>query len=150
MNLDLISKWANVMSSNWRLEIGVFVEGTEWSLNSTGFGSSAIGSLEWALRREFCLDLLHLEICSKFGSYWKIGNDNERWLNMHQQKLVYIYMVQKRNKMKKVEKLTSSAVRQCSSSWSATAGKLWSNVWPIDQNFDRSLSKSIDRLSAEK
>jgi len=42
---------------------------------------------------------------------------------MHQQNLIYIYKVQKRNEMKKEEKLTDSAVRQCSSSWSATAGK---------------------------
>jgi len=52
------------------------------------------------------LDLLRLEIHSKFGSYGKIGNDNERRPNMHQQNLIYIYKVQKRNEMKKEEKLT--------------------------------------------
>jgi hypothetical protein len=43
---------------------------------------------------------------------------------MHQQKLIYIYKVHKRKKMKKEEKLTGSAVRQCNSSWSADAGKV--------------------------
>jgi len=53
--------------------------------------------------------------------------------------------------MKKAEKLTGSAVRQSSSSWSATAGKVArSTFWSIDRNFDRSLLESIDRFSAEK
>jgi hypothetical protein len=103
-------------------------------------GPSAIGESEWALRREFRLDLLHLEIHSKFGSYGKIGNDNERRPNMHQKKLIYIYKVQKRNKIKKEEKLTDYAVRQCSSSWSATARKVArSNFWSIVRNLDRSI-----------
>jgi hypothetical protein len=62
-----------------------------------------IADLEWTLRCEFRLDLLRLEIRSKFGSYRKIGNDNERRPNMHQQKLIYIYKVHKRNRMKKKE-----------------------------------------------
>jgi len=97
------------------------------------------------------LDLLRLAILSKFGLYGKIGNDNEQRPNMHQQKLIYIYKVRKRNKLKKVEKLTDSAVRQCSSSWSATVGKIdQSTFWSIDRNFDRSLLKLIDRFSTKR
>jgi hypothetical protein len=70
---------------------------------------------------------------------------------MHQQKLIYIYKVQKINKMKKVEKLTDSTVRQCSSSWSATAGKVDRSIFiSIDLNFDRSILKSIDSLQKGK
>jgi hypothetical protein len=43
------------------------------------------------------------EIRSKLGSYRKIGNNNERRPNMHQQNSIYIYKVHKRNEMKKEE-----------------------------------------------
>jgi len=62
-----------------------------------------------------------------------------------------LFKTQKRNKMKKEEKLTGSAMRQCSSSWSATVGKVArSNFKSIDRNLDRSLLESIDRFSVEK
>jgi hypothetical protein len=48
-------------------------------------------------------------------------------------------------KMKKEEKLTGSAMRQCSSSWSAAAENVaQSSFGSVDQNFDRSLIESID------
>jgi hypothetical protein len=42
-------------------------------------------------------------------------------------------------------------VRQCSSSWSATTGKVDRSIfWSIDRNFNRSLLESINRFFAEK
>jgi hypothetical protein len=55
-----------------------------------------------------------------------------------------------KKKKKRKKKLTGSAVKQCSSNWSATAGKVaQSNFGSINLKVDRSLLESIDRFSAE-
>jgi hypothetical protein len=81
---------------DWGASINTPLPLASFVFSNCPIGSSAIGDLEWALRCEFRLDLIRLEIRSKFGSYGKIGNDNERRPNMHQQKLVYICKVQKK------------------------------------------------------